>query len=62
MVWLPKMLKEELKEKLLERSKEEGIPEFFDMIADEEVGTTEEEVLKFLQEKGHPALDMESVV
>jgi len=61
-VWLPKMLKEELKEKLIERCKEIGMPEFYDMIATEENGTTEEEILKFLKEKGHPALSMEAVV
>jgi acetyl-CoA synthase len=61
-VWLPKMLKEEIKDKLIERCKQEGIPEFFDMIATEEQGTTEEEILKFLKEKGHPALSMEAVV
>jgi acetyl-CoA synthase len=61
-VWLPKMLKEELKEKLMQRCQEMGLPEFFDMIADEEVGTTEEEVLKFLQEKGHPALKLDPIM
>ncbi len=61
-VWLPKMLKEELREKLMARCEEEGMPELFDMIADEEVGTTEEEVLAFLKEKGHPALEMESAM
>ncbi len=61
-VWMPKMLKEELRERLEERAKEEGIPELLDLIADEEVGVSEDEVLKFLQEKGHPALSMESVV
>jgi len=61
-VWLPKMMKEEIKDKLMERCKEMGMPEFYDMIATEENGTTEEEILKFLQEKGHPALAMESVV
>jgi len=61
-VWLPKMLKEEIADKLRERCQEEGIPEFFDMIATEENGTTEEEILKFLQKVGHPALNMESVV
>ncbi len=61
-VWMPKMLKEELKDRLMERSKEEGLPELLDMIADEEVGITEDEVLKFLQEKGHPALSMEAAV
>ncbi len=61
-VWLPKMLKEEVKDKLMERCKEEGMPELYDMIATEENGTTEEEILKFLKEKGHPALTMDSVV
>jgi len=61
-VWLPKMLKEELREKLQARAAEEGVPNLLDMIADEEVGTTEEAVLKFLQEKGHPALTMEAAV
>ena len=61
-VWLPKMLKEELKEKLMARCEAIGMPELYDMIADETVGTTEEEVLAFLKEKGHPALKMETVM
>jgi acetyl-CoA synthase len=31
------------------------------MIADETVGTTEEEILPFLTEKNHPALTMPSL-
>ena len=61
-VWLPKMLKEEIKEKLMQRCEEMGMPEFYDMIADETVGTTEEEVLAFMKEKGHPALEMEAAM
>ncbi|HHK60328.1 MAG TPA: CO dehydrogenase/CO-methylating acetyl-CoA synthase complex subunit beta, partial [Desulfobacterales bacterium] len=61
-VWMPKMLKDELEDKLRARCEEIGMPELFDMIATEENGTTEEEVLKFLKEKGHPALEMESAV
>jgi acetyl-CoA synthase len=61
-VWLPKMLKEELKERIEKRGKELGYPDFYDMIADETVGTTEEEILPFLQEKGHPALSMDPIV
>ncbi|OGR03461.1 MAG: CO dehydrogenase/CO-methylating acetyl-CoA synthase complex subunit beta [Deltaproteobacteria bacterium RIFOXYD12_FULL_50_9] len=61
-VWLPKMLKEEMKDKLIERCKEIGMPELYDMIATEEQGTTEEDILKFLKEKGHPALAMEAAV
>jgi len=62
MVWMPKMLKEEIKERLERLGKERGYPDFYDMIADETVGTTEEEILPFLQEKGHPALNMDSLV
>jgi acetyl-CoA synthase len=61
-VWLPKILKEELRDRLENRAKEEGVPDLLDMIASEEVGVTEDEVLRFLQEKGHPALSMEAVV
>jgi acetyl-CoA synthase len=62
MVWMPKMLKEELKDRIEARGAEMGVPGLYDMIADETVGTSEEEILPFLQEKGHPALNMESLV
>ncbi len=58
-VWMPKMLKEELRERLEERARELGIPDLLDKIADEDVGVSEDEVLKFLQEKGHPVLTLE---
>ena len=61
-VWLPKMLKEEIGEKLRQRCEEIGMPELFDMIATEEQGTTEEEILVFLKEKGHPALEMDEAI
>jgi len=62
MVWMPKMLKEELKDKIVSRSEAMGVTGFYDMIADETVGLSEEEIMPFLKEKGHPALDMESLV
>jgi len=62
LVWMPKMLKEEIGDRLKARAEEIGMPELVDMIADETVGTTEEEILPFLQEKGHPALTMESII
>ncbi len=61
-VWMPKILKEELRERLEARGKEEDMPDILELIADEEVGVTEDEVLKYLQEKGHPALEMDSMV
>ncbi|MDF1615042.1 acetyl-CoA decarbonylase/synthase complex subunit alpha/beta [Desulfurivibrio dismutans] len=62
LVWLPKMLKEEIKDKLVERAEAVGMPGFYDKIATEENGTTEEEILEFLKSVNHPALEMESVV
>lgn len=62
MVWMPKMLKEELKDRIEKRGAEMGCPDLYNMIADETVGTTEEEILPFLQEKGHPALSMSPIV
>ena len=61
-VWLPRALKEEIKDKLIKQCEELGMPELYDMIATEEQGETEEEILKFLKEKGHPALEMEAAV
>ncbi|MFO8113438.1 MAG: acetyl-CoA decarbonylase/synthase complex subunit alpha/beta [Desulfosalsimonadaceae bacterium] len=62
LVWMPKGLKEELKERIDARGEELGYPNLYDMIADETVGTSEEEIMDYLKEKGHPALDMESIV
>ncbi|MEE8419977.1 MAG: acetyl-CoA decarbonylase/synthase complex subunit alpha/beta [Dehalococcoidales bacterium] len=62
MVWMPKMLKEEIGERLQTRAGEMGVPNLLDMIADETIGVTEEEILPFLEEKGHPALTMESLL
>jgi acetyl-CoA synthase len=62
MVWMPKILKEEIKERLIKRGEEIGMPDLIDRIADETVGTTEEEILPFLQEKKHPALDLDPLI
>jgi acetyl-CoA synthase len=62
MVWMPKHLKEEIKERLIARSKELGDPDFYEKIADETIGTTEEDILPWLQEKKHPALEMEPIL
>jgi acetyl-CoA synthase len=61
-VWMPKRLKEEIYERLKARGEELGFPDFPDMIADESVGTTEDEVLAYITEKGHPCLTMEPLM
>ena len=62
MVWMPKILKEEIAERFKKRSEELGVPDLLDKIADETVGVTEDEILPFLQEKGHPALTMDPIL
>lgn len=61
-VWMPSILKEEIKERLQKRGEELGVPDLIDRIADETVGTTEEEILPFLEEKKHPALEMDPIM
>jgi len=62
MVWMPKMLKEEIAERLKARSEEMGVANLLEMIADETIGVTEEEILPFLREKRHPVLTMDPVL
>jgi acetyl-CoA synthase len=59
LVWMPKILKEEIADRFKPRAEEIDLPGLLDMIADETTGTTEEEILPFLEEKGHPALSMD---
>jgi acetyl-CoA synthase len=62
LVWMPKVLKDEIRERLIKRGEEVGMPDLVDRIADETVGVTEEEILPFLQEKKHPALEMDPLI
>ncbi|MCR4407054.1 MAG: acetyl-CoA decarbonylase/synthase complex subunit alpha/beta [Anaerolineae bacterium] len=57
-VWMSSFLKESLAEELKAVCEREGDPDLLDKIADERVATTVEELLPFLEEKGHPALTM----
>jgi acetyl-CoA synthase len=43
------------------RMAEMGDPNFLDKIADEAVGETEDAVLEFLTQVGHPALTMDPI-
>jgi acetyl-CoA synthase len=62
MVWMPKILKEEIKERFVKRAEELGVPDLLDRVADETVGETEEAILSFLEEKQHPALTMDPIL
>ncbi len=62
LVWMPKVLKEEIGERIMARATELGHPDLLDKIADETIGTSEEEILPWLEEKGHPALTMDPIL
>ena len=62
MVWMPKVVKDEIRDRLNARGAEMGVENFADLIADETVGITEEEILPWLEEKGHPALSMDPLI
>jgi acetyl-CoA synthase len=63
-VWMPTKLKEEVRAALGTRAREAGLdPEvFLDMIADEKVASTEEEVLEYATRKGHPVLGLAPMI
>ena len=60
-VWMPTMLKEEIKDAFIKRAEDVGLggESFLEMIADETSATTEEDVLEFITKAGHPATTME---
>jgi acetyl-CoA decarbonylase/synthase complex subunit beta/acetyl-CoA synthase len=62
LVWLPSQLKDELKNRLVQKLSGKGLADFFDKIADETIATTIEELMVFLEKVGHPALAMKPLV
>ncbi len=60
-VWMNRELKEELAPVLKKIGERAGIPDFSEMIADETVATTEEDVLAYISKTNHPALAMPSM-
>ena len=62
LVWMSTGLKKEIGERFKQRAEEMGVPDLLDKIADETIGVSEEEILPFLEEKGHPALTMDPLM
>ncbi|MDH5243509.1 MAG: acetyl-CoA decarbonylase/synthase complex subunit alpha/beta [Chloroflexota bacterium] len=62
LVWMPRELKDALRERLVARSVEIEDEAFVDRIADETVATTTEELVAFLERAQHPALTMPSIL
>ena len=60
-VWMPTMLKEEIKDAFVKGAEEFGLggEEFLAKIADETNCSTEEQVLEFVNKAGHPVTTME---
>jgi len=61
-VWMPKRLKEEIAGKFNQLAEEAGVPDLIERVADETVGVTEEEILPWLTEKQHPAVEMDPMM
>jgi acetyl-CoA synthase len=63
LVWMPSMLKEEIRDLLEERVRELGLgDDFIDKIATEKEAETEEQVLEWVQKVNHPVLEMEPIM
>jgi len=62
LVWLSKNLKEELADQLKEAAERAGEPDLLSKIADGESAQDSDSLIKFLGEKGHPAMTMDPMV
>ena len=58
-VWMTKQLKDEVGDRLRAQLEKMGLPDLFDKIATEEDAEEPEQLVEFLQNVGHPALEME---
>jgi len=62
LVWMPKALKEEIRDILEDRLKDMGLDGFLDKVATEEDADTEEQVMEWIQKVNHPVLEMEPMM
>lgn len=62
-IWMPKELKDDIRERLNQTAKElYDIDNFTDMICDETIATDAEDVVQFLADAGHPALNLDPIM
>ena len=61
LVWMPKELKEAMREGVESRASEEGLDGFVDKIADETNATSADELVEYLSNVGHPAMSMDPI-
>jgi acetyl-CoA synthase len=60
--WMPKELKDDLREKLQARAEELEMPDFVDKIADETITTDFEGLMEHMMKVEHPALSMDPLI
>ncbi|MGA2506867.1 MAG: acetyl-CoA decarbonylase/synthase complex subunit alpha/beta, partial [Chitinispirillaceae bacterium] len=58
LVWMPKQLKEQLRDDLKLACEQAGCPDLLDKVADETLGTELPVIRQFLEKQKHPALSM----
>jgi acetyl-CoA synthase len=61
-MWMPKQLKEDMRELMEKRAKELGIPNFLDKIADETNVTDPAQLMEWCIEVGHPAMALPNLM
>ncbi len=59
LVWMPRELKETMRDRLEKRAAEEGLNGFVDMIGDETKATSADQLVEHLTTVGHPAMSMD---
>jgi acetyl-CoA synthase len=62
LVWMPKQLKDGVRDRLQREAERLGEPDLIDKIATEDDAMTEEEVMAFLEKNGHPALGLAPLI
>jgi len=61
-VWMPKQLKEGIRDRFLKEAERVGEPDLLDKIPSEEDAKTEEEVAEYLAKVNHPALSLDPLM
>ena len=61
-VWMPKMLKDDVRARFEKRASDEGVPDLLERIADESVGSSVEEIMPHLQKVQHPVLSLSALM
>ena len=60
--WMPKHLKEVIKNDFQKRCEDEGVPDLLEKIADETITEDAEGLMAWMAEVGHPALEMDPLL